>query len=506
MSISRSFCASEPKRLTAEARPEYMNELTRKSRDRRKIGILSDDVKLTAVLTSALGSEYAVSTPFQAARARELAADETLSAIILDIGSGTVYGEDAAAIVDDLCARAVPVVVMTDDENRQYATDLLQHGVHSCVRKPPAIRDLKAALQNACDSRTLKAELAAAQRRLETTGGLDQLVGSGPQMQLVYKLIRKVTDLNASVLITGESGTGKELIARAIHNTGSRADLPFVAVSCGAIPETLIESELFGHEKGSFTGATGAREGYFEKAGNGTLFLDEIGELNPQIQVKLLRVLQQREFQRLGSSRAIPLRARVVLATHRDLPQMVAAGEFRQDLFYRVNVMNIKSPALRHHPEDIPVLADHFIRKYATTYGKDVDGVDPEAIDLLQTYSWPGNIRELENVIQRALIMTEGNRIEASDLPDVFQDLEAAEAEEALPSGSFERMLRDYKVKLANDAISQCNGNKTLAAQKLSISRAYLHRLIRLGDGVQTETPIPAAEIARPRLFVAAVG
>jgi DNA-binding NtrC family response regulator len=168
--------------------------------------------------------------------------------------------------------------------------------------------------------------------------------------------------------------------------------------------------------------------------------------------------------------------------------------------------MNIKSPALRHHPEDIPVLADHFIRKYATTYGKDVDGVDPEAIDLLQTYSWPGNIRELENVIQRALIMTEGNRIEASDLPDVFQDLEAAEAEEALPSGSFERMLRDYKVKLANDAISQCNGNKTLAAQKLSISRAYLHRLIRLGDGVQTETPIPAAEIARPRLFVAAVG
>src|SRR6266436_3166251 len=187
------------------------------------------------------------------------------------------------------------------------------------------------------------------------------MIGCSSPMQQVYDLVHRVASLNASVLIVGESGTGKELIAQAIHNLGSRADRPFVAVSCGAIPDTLIEAELFGHEKGAFTGTVGTREGYFEKAGDGTLFLDEIGELKPSTQVKLLRVLQEREFCRLGSSRPIPLRARIILATHRDLGQMVADGEFRQDLYYRVNVMNIAAPALRYHPQDLPLLAQHFL-------------------------------------------------------------------------------------------------------------------------------------------------
>src|SRR4051794_26197843 len=192
-------------------------------------------------------------------------------------------------------------------------------------------------------------------------------------MQLVYKLIRKVANLEASVLISGESGTGKELICRAIHNTGSRAKRPFVAVSCSAIPDTLIEAELFGHEKGAFTGTTGTREGYFEQAGDGTLFLDEIGELKPQTQVKLLRVLQEREFSRLGSSRRIPLKARVLLATHRDLGRMVTEGHFRQDLFYRINVINIQAPELRRRSSDIPVLAQHFLAKYSELFRKPVE-------------------------------------------------------------------------------------------------------------------------------------
>jgi transcriptional regulator with PAS, ATPase and Fis domain len=314
----------------------------------------------------------------------------------------------------------------------------------------------------------------------KTVPTVDQIVGSSAAMQVVHNLIRKVTSIEASVLITGESGTGKELIARAIHNSGKRSMRPFVAVSCSAIPESLIESELFGHDKGAFTGSLATREGYFERAGDGTLFLDEIGELSLNIQVKLLRVLQQREFNRLGSNRPIPMRARLVLATHRDLSKMVADGEFRQDLFYRISVMDILAPALRDRAEDIPELAYHFLQKHSEVSGRPVDGICPQALALLQSYFWPGNIRELENVIQRALIVTDGSYLQADDFPDFIQCVGSSERQiHVQPNGSFERSLNEYRIKLANDAIQQYQGNKTLAARSLSISRAYLHRLIR---------------------------
>ena len=224
-------------------------------------------------------------------------------------------------------------------------------------------------------------------------------------------------NINASVLISGESGTGKELVARAVHSRGSRANKPFVAVACGAIPETLIESELFGHEKGAFTGSAGAREGFFEQAGDGTLFLDEIGELSPLTQVKLLRVLQQREFTRLGSNRLIPLRARVLFATHRDLREMVKQGRFRQDLYYRIDVMKIEIPSLAQRAEDIPLLARHFLRRYAAIFQKQVMEIEPQALYMLENYSWPGNVRELENVIQRGIILASDSVLRARDLP-----------------------------------------------------------------------------------------
>jgi len=314
------------------------------------------------------------------------------------------------------------------------------------------------------------------------------MIGSSPQMQKVYHLINCVADLNASVLVTGESGTGKELIARAIHNTGSRSDRPFVAVSCGAIPETLIEAELFGHEKGAFTGTVGSREGFFEQAGDGTLFLDEIGELSLYTQVKLLRVLQQREFSRLGSNRLIPLGARLVFATHQDLGEMVAQGKFRQDLYYRINVMRIDSPPLQDRPEDIPQIAQHFLRRYAKIFQKPMDRIEPEALETLQSYSWPGNVRELENVMQRAIILAPGATVRAEDLNLNLNEEEAVVSNTVVnigdyqPAGSFERQLRDYKIKLAVTAVRENNGNKTIAARKLSISRAYLHRLLRLAE------------------------
>src|SRR5580698_8802378 len=239
------------------------------------------------------------------------------------------------------------------------------------------------------------------------------MIGSCPSMQRVYQLVNRVSNLNASVLVTGESGTGKELIARAIHNMGSRSNRPFVAVSCGAIPETLIEAELFGHEKGAFTGTVGAREGYFEQAGDGTLFLDEIGDLSLFTQVKLLRVLQQMEFNRLGSNRLIPLRARLIFATHQDLGKLVAEGKFRQDLFYRINVMCIDSPQLQDRVEDITLIARHFLLKYSETFQKPMQGIEPDALEMLQGYSWPGNVRELENIMQRAIILAPGETIRA---------------------------------------------------------------------------------------------
>jgi len=315
---------------------------------------------------------------------------------------------------------------------------------------------------------------------LRAVSRCDQLIGSSARSQVVYDLIRRVSNLDAFVLITGESGTGKELVARAIHNLSNRAKEPFVAVSCGAIPDTLIEAELFGHEKGAFTGTIGVREGHMEQAAGGTLLLDEIGELSLPTQVKLLRVLQQREFSRLGSNKLVPLKARVLFATHRNLLEMVEKGTFRRDLYYRVNVMRINIPPLRDRTEDIPLLAEHFLHQYASAYNKAVSEIRPSVMALLFEYDWPGNIRELENSIQRAVILAEGDSISTEDLPEPLQRPDLLGIGDELTPGSFEDLLREYKVRLANKAIRECNGNKTLAARSLSISRAYLHRLIRM--------------------------
>jgi DNA-binding NtrC family response regulator len=372
-------------------------------------------------------------------------------------------------------------VVMADDSLRSVAAELVRSGAYGYCRKPPSIRDLKAMLRRAFEHSSLKRELQRAQQRLAATSNCDRMIGSSPRMQEVYDLVRRVANINASVLVTGESGTGKELIASAIHNLGDRSGQPFIPVSCGAIPETLIEAELFGHEKGAFTGTVGTRVGLLEQAGDGTIFLDEIGELSQSTQVKLLRVIQEREFSRLGSNRLIPLRARLVFATHQDLSEMVVQGRFRQDLYYRINVMRIEAPALQDHREDLPQIATHFLRQYSETYGKPMECFEPEAMAALEGYSWPGNVRELENVVQRAIILAHTTRISLQDLPRHIQDEEGAvvNIEDYHPAGSFERQLRDYKLKLAVTAVREHNGNKTMAARSLQISRAYLHRLIR---------------------------
>jgi DNA-binding NtrC family response regulator len=446
------------------------------------IGLYSGDRTLQPLLSSALGKDFQIRMEADDEVLNRMIAAGDCDVLILDLDSTQGSLKERITSSERLIGSNIPSIVMADDGLRSTAMELVRQGAFGYCRKPPSIRDLKTTLRRISENISLKRELQAKQQLLEASGSCDQLIGSGPQMRQVYDLVRRVANLNASVLVTGESGTGKELIARAIHNLGTRSSRPFVAVCCGAIPETLIESELFGHEKGAFTGTVGAREGYLEQAADGTLFLDEIGELSLSTQVKLLRVLQQREFSRLGSNRLVPLRARLVFATHRDLAELVAQGKFRQDLYYRIHVMRIESPALQEHPEDIRLLATHFLRQYSEMYEKPMVDIEPNAMALLNSYSWPGNVRELENVIQRAIIVASDDTVRVSDLPQNIRAENVMCIDEYHPLGSFEEQVYEYKVKLAMNAVRENNGNKTLAARSLQISRAYLHRLIRIAE------------------------
>jgi len=468
-----------------------------------RIGLYSEDRSLQPLLASALGKEFQIlASQDEAGIIRILDSEECVIAILdLDVKPKS---SDQRSLDQRLeCFRRIitsresaVIVIMADDALRSSAAELVRLGAYGYLRRPPSIRDLKAMLLHAYEHASLRRELQSAQQRLEGRTCCDRMAGSSPQMQQVYDLIRRVASIHASVLVTGESGTGKELIANAIHNLGKRSGQPFIAVSCGAIPETLIEAELFGHEKGAFTGTVGPRVGYLEQAGEGTLLLDEIGDLSLSVQVKLLRVLQQREFSRLGSNKLLPMRARLIFATHCDLGEMVSQGKFREDLYYRINVMRIHAPALQDRREDIPELATHFLHQYSEMYQKTTSCIEPEAMAALESYSWPGNVRELENVIQRAIIVAQDASIKLEDLPQHLQEEDVVSIDDFQPAGSFERQLRDYKVKLAVAAVRDHNGNKTLAARSLQISRAYLHRLIRgAGTDAAVDSDDPKLEI-----------
>ena len=327
-------------------------------------------------------------------------------------------------------------------------------------------------LENLSKLDSLKAE----NQRLQAEAKTDRsLIGESKPMRRVSDFIVRVARGQSTVLIRGESGTGKELVARAIHASGERLDKPFVAVNCAAIPEALLESELFGHEKGAFTGAVGTKKGKFDIAGEGTLFLDEIGELAPLLQAKLLRVLQQREFERLGGNRLLPFNARVLAATNKNLEEAIKTGEFRPDLYYRLNVVSVAIPALREHREDIPLLALHFANKYAEKCHRGFTGIAAEARELLMKYSWPGNVRELENAIEHAIVLGLTDEILAEDLPDTLLE----QPSPALAAARYHNTLSRTKKQLVLTALAETDGNHVEAARLLGIHPKYLHRLIR---------------------------
>jgi len=445
------------------------------------VGFYSSDLSLHRSIAHQLAGKYNISLmPYL------LPSDLPYEAVIVDLPSESADLHKRIESVYCMIDANIPVIVLADQSLQRVATQMDLDALSGCCDRPPSIAVLSEMLSkiNPSPNTTVSTPFHSKEIARQHThrNKLDQLVGSSMVMNHVYDLIHRVSNNNASVMVIGESGTGKELVARAIHNIGSRSKRPFVAVSCSAIPETLIESELFGYEKGAFTGATGQHIGYMEQAGDGTLFLDEIGDIPLFYQVKLLRILQQMEYRRLGGTQSLKLRARLIFATNRNLDEMVAAGTFRQDLYYRINVVRIRVPSLRDHAEDIPQIASHVLKKYSDLYQKGVMSFDSRAVQVLQNHAWTGNVRELENVIQHAIILSDSSIISAEHLQFNSGSTETVDNEILHSCDPFEKRIRAYKYKVATSAIQRNRGNKTQAARDLGISRAYLHRLLLLGD------------------------
>jgi DNA-binding NtrC family response regulator len=369
--------------------------------------------------------------------------------------------------------------MMTAFGSIETAIRAIKEGAYDYVSKPFKLDEIKLTLQRALEQRRLVEENIHYRQELITKYKLENIVGRSPQMLQVYKTIARVAESRSTVLVTGESGTGKELIARAIHFNSPRAARPFVAVDCSSLAETLLESELFGHVRGAFTGAVAAKKGLFEEADRGTCFVDEIGDISLAMQAKLLRVLQEHEIKRVGGTETIKIDVRIVAATNQNLEALVTEKKFREDLFYRLNVVSIHLPSLRERPEDVPLLADHFLRKYASQNNKPVSRISPEAMDLLVRHRWPGNVRELENVIERAAILSGTNLILPEDLPRRLQMEPAQMSLSSLPS----RMpLSELEKLYIQKVLEETGGNKKKAADILGIDRRTLYRMAtRLG-------------------------
>ena len=376
---------------------------------------------------------------------------------------------------------ALPVVLMTAYSSVETAVDALRLGAYDYLVKPLDFDLLRETLEQAIERSQHSVENRELRRQLTEAPASQEIIGRSDQLKRMLGFIETVAPTEATVLITGESGTGKELVARALHSSSARADKPLVTVNCAALTETLLESELFGHEKGAFTGADRRREGRFVQANGGTLFLDEIGEMPLQLQAKLLRALQQGEIQRVGSDIPITVDVRVIAATNRNLLREAQEKRFREDLFFRLNVISIEVPALRQRGDDIPLLAAYFLQRFAERNRKSIKGFSPQALDSMRRYQWPGNVRELENAVERAVILCTGDLVTPAELPDtVAQAPEPEAAPEAAEAISLAGMaLEDVERLAIEDTLRQTGDNKSEAARRLGITRATLHNKLR---------------------------
>ena len=449
--------------------------------------VTDDEAALRKTLSSVLEDEgYRVSVARSREEARGVLENDPPDLVLLDVWLGE---EDGLVFLGEILKDPDPpaVVVMSGHGTIETAVRALKSGAYDYIEKPFSLDRLQTVVGNALHSRALERE----NRDLkEKVAGQFELIGHSPAMEHLRELIGRVAPSEGWVLISGENGTGKELVARAIHQASSRKDGPFVDVNCAAIPETLIESELFGHERGAFTGALSLRKGKFEQASGGTLFLDEVGDMALSTQAKVLRVLQERAVVRVGGSRSLPLDVRVVAASNRNLPEMIAAKLFREDLYYRLNVVEIQVPTLREHRADIPELVSHFVRRLCRDSGHRPKTFSREALARLSSYDWPGNVRELKNLVERLLILVPGPEIAEKDLSgmlgtgmvDPVQE-ELAVAPDLPLREARDRFERDYVMEV----LSRCKGNIVRAAAKLGVDRTSLHRKIRQWEGGSSE-------------------
>ncbi len=464
--------------------------------ERKQILVVDDEANLRRVLSAQLSRDgYDVHTAEDGEAALALLREHHIDLVITDLRMPRVDGMDLlrAALRDD---PARPVVMLTAHGTVDNAVEALKTGAFDYLTKPFDQNEVRVIVRKALRTRELASTEASRQEGspAKETGIPTRfgIIGQSPPILELYAILQKVADTPTTVLVTGESGTGKELVARALHENSSRRDKPFIKVNCAAIPKDLMEAELFGHERGAFTGAIASKPGRFELASGGTLFLDEIGELPSDMQVKLLRVLQESEFERVGGIKTLQVDVRLVAATNRDLKKEIASGGFREDLFYRLNVVPIALPALRERSGDIPLLCEHFVAKFRARLKKNVTGVDPAAMEKLCAYGWPGNIRELENVIERAVLFADGATIAVADLPEDVRaknggpaprstEVTADEAEDGdggVGADGLKERVKAAMSRLEHDlierALVQTQGNVTHAARLLKISRKGL--------------------------------
>ncbi|HEX8709051.1 MAG TPA: sigma-54 dependent transcriptional regulator [Pyrinomonadaceae bacterium] len=467
--------------------------MSEQSQGKITVLVVDDDTAVRRGLRWALADNYRVLEAGRRDEAVEQLRREKVDVVLSDLRLPPALDEITEGLAVVEAARLerppVPVIVVTGSGSKQAALEAVRRGAYGFFEKPFNPDEVLHIVQQAARAHRLEQEIIRLRSELTGCKGFGHLIGGSATLEATLKQARAVAATSATVLLTGENGTGKEILARAIHEESPRADRPFVAVSCAALPESLIESELFGHEKGAFTGAFQARKGRFELADGGTLFLDEVSELSPAVQVKLLRVLQERSFERVGGNKTITVDIRLIAACNRDLEQEVEAGKFRQDLFYRLNVVPLLLPPLRKRSEDIPLLAAHFAAKAAEKHGRTPPELDPALIEALHEYDWPGNVRELENLIERLVVLTSGTRLGLEFLPDkMLRSIPeaAAVADETTLEGSIAALKR----RMVAGALKSEAGNKVAAAKRLGISRSYLHRLISEFEEAAPASPI----------------
>ncbi len=466
-----------------------------------RILVVDDEESIREFLDIMLRKEgYEVTCVEDGQKAIDILKKKSFDLLISDLQMPNVTGIELLKH----CREAYPdllFMMITAFGTAESAVEAMKMGAYDYITKPFKIDEVRINIANALRSRNLEVENRVLRKELQKEYSFQNLVGNSEAMHKIFELIRKVSDSPTNVLVTGESGTGKEMVAKAIHYNSPLKDRPFVSVNCGAIPENLVESELFGHKKGSFTGAISDKDGLFEVADGGTLFLDEIGELPLSSQVRILRAIQEKTVRRVGGTEDIKVEVRIIAATNRDLEQMVQQGTFRQDLYYRLNVINIRTPPLRERRDDVPLLAGHFLQKYSERFGKQIQTISKEAMDLLKKYDFPGNVRELENIIERTVALESGATVLPESLPQFVntptgRKMVSSDGIEITDEGiDLQKVLDQLEKELLVKAIHQASGVKKRAAKLLGITfRSMRYRVEKFSLGKVDDDELPDEE------------